>query len=299
MKIIKVLLLSLILLSCEDNMTGSKVNSYTPTDPNPENMQETMDTSRRGDMALSLSNFDNTSVPQIEAGSTVDISGSLYEFDTIDTINTTDPGTSSTVVDGTVYIALFASGDTVTSYWTATAPTWDATKQGYYHTFSSDVYRYVGGCVLDSGTYSGKFIYNGKDDFTSGSLTVILVEQSSSTAYNPVVFDSELKDTLNEYDVSTGITTLKIDGIYEITTMTKVNSLAQNQRMKTSIQIDIGAGYVLRAINENHNAGTATSVSCLCSKTFELSAGDKIQILSTGTLDVTAASNYLSIIRIK
>ena len=161
-KILLVLLLSLTLLNCEDaSMSGSKVNSYTPTDPNPENMQETMDTQRRGFMALTLSEYDSSNIPSIEAGSSVEITGSLFEFDTIDSISTIDPYTSSTVANGTVYIVLRASGSTVTASFTATIPTWNPIYQGYYKTATLD--RFIGKMVKSSSSYTYKTIFYGRD----------------------------------------------------------------------------------------------------------------------------------------
>jgi hypothetical protein len=280
-KLLLVLLLSLTIFSCEDtNMTGSKVNSYTPTDPNPENMQETMDTQRRGFMALSLSNFDSAAVPQIEAGSTVEIAGSLYEFGTIDSIDTTDPDTDSTVADGAVYIALFTEDEDVTAYWTATAPAWDATKQGYYQTIDSDVYRYVGGCELDSGSYSGKYIYNHQSRFFSETKTKISVYRSASlpTGGGTVLltYDNELYDLKNEYSTSTGKVTIIKTGYYSLNV--KFSAFSATSVTYVDLSAKINGVTKIHAAGIDPSSGGSVQLSVSMNKDLYLEAGDYIEI---------------------
>ena len=98
-------------------MSGSLVNEYGIGDTNFDNIMETLDTQRRGILKLSLTNMDNTSTPQIEGGSIVEVGTDLYGINSNMSPSFTDPYTSSTVADGVVYIVLqqnmgTASGET-------------------------------------------------------------------------------------------------------------------------------------------------------------------------------------------
>lgn len=147
---------------------------------------------RLGYQAISLTNFGNTSEPQIAAGSKVEIGSSLFEFTALESIT----GWSGIAVSSNVYIKLTVSGSSVTASFTTTAPTWDTAKQGWYS--GSD--RYIGGLWKDSaGNYSRKWIYppNGLDTLrytgdgeiifppkATGSTTIFYDDDVFSTAGN-------------------------------------------------------------------------------------------------------------------
>ncbi len=141
----KVVLLFLIsILGC-DIMAISKVNEYTPTDPNPENMQVTIDAQRGGyDQSILLNLDDATAAPEVSASSKIEINGGMYEAPTDTAVSTTDPFTSSTVSDGTVYIILdVTAGATATPSFTATPPVFSYSKNGWYGTGTYANSRYL------------------------------------------------------------------------------------------------------------------------------------------------------------
>jgi len=110
---------------------------------------------RLGIIPLSLTNYDNNSVPQIAAGSCVEISGSIFQFPSDDTI--TDTPSSGNI--NYIMLTVSGSGDsqTVEASWTTTAPTWNTSKQGYYD--ATGAKRYVGKCFFDGTYYTQKMVY--------------------------------------------------------------------------------------------------------------------------------------------
>jgi hypothetical protein len=114
---------------------------------------------RLGFIALSLTNYDNDSEPQIAASSVVEISGSLFKFDSNDSIG----GTPTSGQINYIMLEVSGSGDsqTVSGSWTTTAPTWNDAKQGWYDVTGNK--RYVGGCYYDGTNYKLKFINHHRD----------------------------------------------------------------------------------------------------------------------------------------
>ena len=111
---------------------------------------------RLGFIGLSLTNYDNNSVPQIAAGSCVEISGSIFQFPSNDTIT----GTPSSGNINYIILTVSGSGDsqTVEASWTTTAPTWNTSKQGWYD--ATNAKRYVGKCYFDGTYYTEKMVYS-------------------------------------------------------------------------------------------------------------------------------------------
>jgi len=111
---------------------------------------------RLGLIALSLTNYDNDSEPQIAAGSVVEISGSLFQFSSNDSIG----GTPTTDSINYIMLEVSGSGDsqTVSGSWTTTAPTWNDAKQGWYDATGNK--RYVAGCIYDGTYYNHKFLFD-------------------------------------------------------------------------------------------------------------------------------------------
>lgn len=124
-------------------MAGDKVNTYAQDDSDILALQLTTDKTFKGYHQLTLTNYYNTTVPAIAAGSAIEVNGALYKFDTEEAISTTDPVTSATVADGTVYIVIVPGATTATAAFTATAPTWSDSKQGWYGTGGQANYRYA------------------------------------------------------------------------------------------------------------------------------------------------------------
>jgi len=122
-------------------MAGSKVNNYSQVDSNILELQLTSDQNFKGKHLVSLTNYDTTGLPAIAAGSNIEINGGFYKFASEEAISTTDPVTATTVADGTVYIMI--NPTTVTAYFTATAPTWSDSKQGFYGLTTWANWRYL------------------------------------------------------------------------------------------------------------------------------------------------------------
>lgn len=140
-------------------MAGDKVNTYAQDDSDILALQLTTDKTFKGYHQLTLTNYDNTTVPAIAAGSAIECNGALYKFDTEEAISTTDPVTSAAVADGTVYVVIVPDTTTATAAFTATAPTWSDSKQGWYGTGGRANYRYIQYCMNKLSTaYSGKTI---------------------------------------------------------------------------------------------------------------------------------------------
>jgi len=203
------LVLSLVmifsLIGCE--MAGTQYNLSTPTDPNPENIIETADKDAKGKLALSLTNFDNSTIPQIEKGSVAEVSGTRFVFDALETI----VGSAS---DGTAYI--YIDGADGTANWTNTAPVWNGEKQGYYHSTSN--YRYVARIIKEGTNYNNKTIlYFPENSGYKTRISAYVDNLSNGTnSYSPLVYNNEIFDTKNEYNQSTGLVTIKEDDYYDL-----------------------------------------------------------------------------------
>jgi len=138
-------------------MAGERVNTYAQDDSDILALQLTTDKTFKGYHQLTLTEYDTTTVPAIAAGSAIECNGALYKFDTEEAISTTDPVTSATVADGTVYVCIIPDTTTATAAFTATAPTWSDSKQGWYGTGGQANYRYAEYIIIKTGSeYTGK-----------------------------------------------------------------------------------------------------------------------------------------------
>jgi hypothetical protein len=162
-----------------DNFGGSMSGTIILT-PNPGDDWATawlqVEYARKGKIGLSLTNFDNNSLPAIASGSWAEVVGSIYKW-------TTEEAISGSLVSSAInYIKLVPSGSgesaIVTATWTTSAPAWSDTYQGYY----SGTSRYIGGCYYNGTYYLGKWIYN-KDDLIRKKVLVIGDWNMDSTDY--------------------------------------------------------------------------------------------------------------------
>ncbi|KPJ86337.1 MAG: hypothetical protein AMS17_12890 [Spirochaetes bacterium DG_61] len=136
----------------------------TPTYKGSEwyNFTTLVEKQRLGFIAFSLTNFDNESEPQIAAGSVIEISGSLFKFDSNDSIG----GTPTSGQINYIILEVSGSGDeqTVSGSWTTTAPSWNDAKQGWYDATGNK--RYVGKCYYDGLNYTDKVVYSNNRSLT-------------------------------------------------------------------------------------------------------------------------------------
>ena len=105
-----------------------------------------------GYIQCSLTEWDTGTVPQLAAGSKVELNGSYITFGSNESI-TGSP--SSGYIN---YIYLDSAAYTLS--WSTTPPTWSDAKQGWYN--GSD--RCLGGCYYDGTYYWGKWVYNKGDN---------------------------------------------------------------------------------------------------------------------------------------
>jgi hypothetical protein len=162
-------------------MAGSQINSYAIGDVNLTSVMTTLDATRIGFCAVSLTNYATTGVPAIAAGSKIEVDGALFKFDAEEAIG----GSPS---NGTVYIKLIPAGTSITAEFTNTAPTWSTEKQGWYSpTAGEESYRYLPFGMTKSGSsYSSKYemvvpAVAGFKAFSDGALSLAGLLQASTT----------------------------------------------------------------------------------------------------------------------
>lgn len=109
-----------------------------------------VETQRRGFINLSVTNLLNSNAPEIQLGSCFDINGSFWQC-----VIQCPVGNWAGISNSTIaYIFL----DGPTANWSASEPTWDIAKGGWYN---GSGYRCVGGCYKDgSGNYTNKWLYH-------------------------------------------------------------------------------------------------------------------------------------------
>lgn len=97
-----------------------------------------------GMMLARLTNFENTSEPAVDAGSRFEINGSYYEVTSEEAIT----GWAALAV-GVVYIYAVPSGASASFIFSATAPTYDTAKGGWFNGTDRALWRlYKGSSVL-------------------------------------------------------------------------------------------------------------------------------------------------------
>lgn len=189
-------------------MAGSLVSDYGIGDTNFDNMMLTLDKAYKGEMRISLTEYNSSNVPQIEAGSWGDSNGALFKFDTLETISTTDPVTSVTVTNGTVYIVLVPSGSSITAAFTSTSPDWSGSKQGYYNSsVGGGNYRYIARMVKDSTNYDYKAVMEGRDFMRKSYENINTVYNLAGTGANGLIFGTYSFVQNFSYDVEAVIST--------------------------------------------------------------------------------------------
>ncbi len=141
---------------------GTEINLYAVGDVDLTALMNTVDLQRVTYQGLSLTNYDNTSLPAIAAGSLAEVAGALFKFASEEAIT----GWGAISNDTAAYIKLVPAGtdpDTVTAEFTDTAPTWSDAKQGWYGTGGAANHRYVATLHrVDAATYSNKNLYEGR-----------------------------------------------------------------------------------------------------------------------------------------
>ena len=139
-------------------MAGTKVNNYAIGDSDIEAVMLTTDQIYKGQCQVSLTEMSTTTVPKIAAGSWIENNGTLFKFDSDETLT----GSPS---DGIVYIRIVPSTSTCTAEMTNTAPTWSDSKQGWYGTSGAANYRYIPIWLIKSSSVYYKYTEIHKNRF--------------------------------------------------------------------------------------------------------------------------------------
>lgn len=112
-----------------------------------------------GYQGISLTNFSTSTLSAIAAGSKIEIASAFFNFSGDETINASSWTAITTAT--TAYIALTPSGTAgsqiVEASYTADAPVWSTSKQGYYVSAGSSI-RIIGSVYKDSDTQQSKKI---------------------------------------------------------------------------------------------------------------------------------------------
>jgi len=165
-------------------MAATKISDYAKGGDNWTELLTTIEKQRKGYLGISLTNYDNNSLPAIAAGSYFEISGALYGFESEEAI------TGSPSSGNTNYI--YINGTTFIPVWTTTAPTWSDAKNGWYD--AGETHRYVGGCYYDGSNYSGKWVYQkGSNRITSNCKFGGRVERKYSVSFPAAFWDDNLE----------------------------------------------------------------------------------------------------------
>lgn len=147
-------------------MALQKTSDYGPGDNNFTAFQNSLDSQRRGDSSITITEADSSSAPSVIVGSWFECDGALYE---IVTGNETPTGYSG-ISNSTVFYMYFDVSATAFIY-DSTAPSWSDAKQGYYHpTNTTDrafysIYKDSGGTL-----YNEKIKLLNKNEIRSGYL---------------------------------------------------------------------------------------------------------------------------------
>ncbi len=131
------------------------VNNFAVGDVNLTAMMKTLNLAYKGKSDITLSNYDNDTAPDVKVGSVFDCNGSIFEVTSSDET----PSGYSGIANDTMFYLIYSVSLNEFIY-TATAPTWSDSKQGWYD--GNNRYFYV----LAKSTlipYGGKIPYTNID----------------------------------------------------------------------------------------------------------------------------------------
>lgn len=183
----------------------------------------------RGYNGISLTNFTNTTIPQVSGGSSYEIDSSGDSVVYLVSGSTTITGLAGLAFPNDVFIYSDTSGNLSASL---TSPSWDTTKQGWYN--SND--RAIAGLYkVDNSTYTQKWVYsnNGLKIFQSNDRLVTVPaymeleyvigsgSQAVSTSWTKMVYNATVVNRITGASETTGVVTLP-QGRYRINFITKV-----------------------------------------------------------------------------
>jgi hypothetical protein len=179
-------------------MAGTKINIYASvSNADVDNIELVLTKTFRGMCVASLTHWNDIAVPAIAAGSVIEIDGDMFEFSSDEAIGTI-------AGDGTRFIKLIPSGSTVTAVFTATAPVWDKTRQGWYSpTGGEETYRYL---PFDMYAYSGAYYDKFERYFSGGYIRTDMLKLITGFTNAIAAPDGQGYDTIIAYQFPPGWT---------------------------------------------------------------------------------------------
>jgi hypothetical protein len=205
-------------------MSGQKLNDYAIGDENIDAVMLSLDQTYRtvGGLSLAtLTNWENSSAPELAAGSVIEVNGALFEFTSNESISTTDPVTTATIVQGNAYICAVPSGSSCTLACTQTDPTWSDSKQGWYGTGGQANNRYLYSfnyvSIPQDWKNKRKLYYQqqlSSTIFLSEKTSVSIPNGTGTTSVNPTGWSQAGVTSDNLGIFSAGTFTIPADGVY-------------------------------------------------------------------------------------
>ncbi len=285
---------------------GSEINLYAVGDVDLTALMNTVDLQRVTFQGLSLTNYDNTSLPAIAAGSLVEVAGALFKFASEEAIT----GWGSVAV-GAAYIKLVPAGtdpDTVTAEFTDIVPSWVDAKQGWYGIGGAANHRYVATLTkIDAATYAAKDVYNGRYGERPMVSRVRVTKNDAQVipeaGSHIIEYDDEEYDNLDEF--ANYRFTAKATGYYFVSASCGGQIVAWlNGEWWQVVLYKNGGAYAkgnLHTFDANINMTTVSMISTL----IYFVAGEYIEIKvnhnrSGGNVSTTVSSvdNYFSVHRL-
>ena len=185
-------------------MAGYRVNNYDTSTADITSLMETIDATRTGYIALSLTEYDSTARPEIAGGSLVEVCGALFRFSTTESISTT--GVTSTAAQ-MYYIKLVPTSSQCSAQFSTTASAWREDLQGYYHSTISNN-RVIGATYFTGADYLSKAIYE------SQGVQRFFVTSGYTTFTTSTTTAAESTITVNFDGITTSIQSVIFSGAY-------------------------------------------------------------------------------------
>lgn len=191
---------------------------------------------RLGKNEIGLTNFDNSSLPDVAQGSVISIGSSIAYAPSDLSV-----GDLAGAADGIVYLYVEADGTLSVS---STAPTWSDVYQGWYNGTS----RCYGQLLKSGASYTIKTIYKSRDyGVTAGGIAVCI----GANADRVIQFGTEAAMTYDHSESAIDIGTLKYRGDFDYIS---TGSLQLATTTTGSVDITIKkpvAAYILRTGTES------------------------------------------------
>lgn len=174
---------------------ANKINNFSTSDVNLTAIMQNENALAKGFHKVSLTNWSTTTVPQVAAGSIVEIDGALYTAESNETI-------IGSPADGLVYIKSVPSSSIASFEYSTTEPIWNTEKQGWYSaTAGEENNRYLNYFLIkyNSNNYN-KYINNTLEPYKMSEYKAsISVSSTTGGQLYEVPFDTPDSNSLVEY----------------------------------------------------------------------------------------------------